>query len=1072
MTTPNLRRALAALGAAFLWLAIGLVPAGGQSTRATLNAYNNTYIVANGVGAITGPILNADIGGLISSAGMLADTNAWTGANSFSQMPTLSACTGYLTGNGGSPASCSPTIPATALAAGAAAINLDRTTYARHAALTTAVAAVTTDTIEQRGYYGVGDGGWALYDWNSTSLATADGVLVILPSGQSSGTAGRYILRIPAEGVHPEVAGAYGNMPLTGVAATASWAANATTIAVPSGQGWSAGQIIYDTTTGRRIGTVASYSGTSLGVSGGGAAYASSGNADVLAIGNDDTTALQNLLNYVSNSSAAGGTIILNTKKGGTAYLIDSASVTIPNNVKLKGVGMPYFSSYSAGASVGWPMIQLNPAYSISPQEGSSAQDLLVWRAGLAPYPSTSEQLFNYQINVLCDFGGWSSATGRCSAGTSVAFNVQKRDVKLDNIMVVGFNKAVYGNQSPRLGLRHLYCDDANCFEITNVGDVYYVNDVRGQQPWTSNLTEQFSVYSATVPSGGGGTGYTVGDLLNVPSGVPGTLTCTTNAILRVSGVSSGAVTSFEVDNLNGSDTGQCARYNVAETWGLTASTLPIVWAAGSGGTNGTNVPLYLVQGAAKQTATASWTASTTITVNSCPAASSVTANVTPVLDGTPTTPSVLGLFVSCSGTTLTLSAASSGSNGDTLYFSQCNTFPALQGTISGGALSAITGVSAAGACVAQVRPNLLTSVVGGGLANAQVNGALVANANGVQVAQDYYAKNPVTLTTNHCAGSCSGAQALISMFGGAYRPGIGGYVHDTGDGAGFSDIEFEGEQTDFKLANLSFQKWRNIGGENFEGDWDLPGVGLDLEGAMSDVSLDQLEFEGNSTAYLLNNTGGATLIDLGLGFGSGQTHAAHNQGIVTGSGSSGVILGAHLNSASGYSGNGSPPPIQIGSNSGSWVIDDVMNSGSGSLTPYSAWFGVAPSAAPPTSPQLGWRLGPINVNGDFNFDQVNEGATAGANAGYRADLWRSANIGAAGVTSVRQTAGNPTGFNYNLLLTSGTPTTPGSGQSDYLYSPVEAGQTFAALQWGGSGAQQAEIEGQVKASVAGTYDL
>ena len=67
--------ALLALGLMRLWTGFDVPSfdeAMAQSTRGQLNTYNNTYIVSNGAGAITGQILDADIGSIITSAGMLA----------------------------------------------------------------------------------------------------------------------------------------------------------------------------------------------------------------------------------------------------------------------------------------------------------------------------------------------------------------------------------------------------------------------------------------------------------------------------------------------------------------------------------------------------------------------------------------------------------------------------------------------------------------------------------------------------------------------------------------------------------------------------------------------------------------------------------------------------------------------------------------------------------------------------------------------------------------------------------------------------------------------------------------
>lgn len=66
-------------------LALGLTSfASAQETRSDLNAYNNANIKANGRQEITGPIVNNMNGQFITSMGVLGDTNAWTGTNTFS----------------------------------------------------------------------------------------------------------------------------------------------------------------------------------------------------------------------------------------------------------------------------------------------------------------------------------------------------------------------------------------------------------------------------------------------------------------------------------------------------------------------------------------------------------------------------------------------------------------------------------------------------------------------------------------------------------------------------------------------------------------------------------------------------------------------------------------------------------------------------------------------------------------------------------------------------------------------------------------------------------------------------
>ena len=121
---------------------------------------------------------------------------------------------------------------ATVSGAGAAPFTL----YPTHALL---LAGITTpsgsaSTVAQQGFYASGDGGEATYQWNATAFCLggafssgapvqvpADGLSCILPTGQSSGTAGRYLLNIQAGvlnarafGLQPGVGTAFDNSPL------------------------------------------------------------------------------------------------------------------------------------------------------------------------------------------------------------------------------------------------------------------------------------------------------------------------------------------------------------------------------------------------------------------------------------------------------------------------------------------------------------------------------------------------------------------------------------------------------------------------------------------------------------------------------------------------------------------------------------------------------------------------------------------------------------------------------------------------------------------------------------------
>ena len=60
-------------------------------TRNSLTTYNNTFIGANGRGAISGQIGNAMNSQFIAGFGVLADTNNWSGSNTFTGSVTLPA---------------------------------------------------------------------------------------------------------------------------------------------------------------------------------------------------------------------------------------------------------------------------------------------------------------------------------------------------------------------------------------------------------------------------------------------------------------------------------------------------------------------------------------------------------------------------------------------------------------------------------------------------------------------------------------------------------------------------------------------------------------------------------------------------------------------------------------------------------------------------------------------------------------------------------------------------------------------------------------------------------------------
>jgi hypothetical protein len=66
-----------------LSIAASISPALAQSSRSTMNSYNDNNFTTNGQQQITGAKANAMNDMIINSMGVLGDTNTWTGSNAF-----------------------------------------------------------------------------------------------------------------------------------------------------------------------------------------------------------------------------------------------------------------------------------------------------------------------------------------------------------------------------------------------------------------------------------------------------------------------------------------------------------------------------------------------------------------------------------------------------------------------------------------------------------------------------------------------------------------------------------------------------------------------------------------------------------------------------------------------------------------------------------------------------------------------------------------------------------------------------------------------------------------------------
>ena len=819
-----------------------------------------------------------------------------------------------------------------------------KVSFATHAQLLASapIASFSTGPIEQQGYNYAGDGGWATYDWCTGScrkaLAAPDGIFVILPQGQSAGTAGRFVMRIPSEGVHPEAAGASCSTPVGG------------------------------------------------------------------AVVNDDATAIQNLANYLSNNQSGLGTIILDTQQTNTTCVLNSVppgnpagtALNLPWGVVLKGVGGRSFNNIGLNTIGDVASLQLNPSYFINMGNSTTLENLLVWRAGLSPNPANMEAMFNYQFVSLKD-------------GSVAIKDDGGRDARISHVAVIGFAKGLYVANA-RVVIDDYIADAGTALEMTSTYDASLVSHVRTQTVYSGNFVD-VSTYAATVPSGGGGRGYRVGDLLTVPSGATA---CKTNPVLRVASIGTGgAVATYEVDNQNGSDTGDCPARTAPETFGIT--TLPVVFggSSGSGGTPGTNVPLT-VQGG--------------------------TCSVRPVLLGA----------ISGSG------ALSAITGIQTPGACPAMTRPNLYANVTGGGLAG-NGANITGAFV--LNPNGVWATrdywsknpiypTGGHGANAQAiisivnpfyrpgTGAYIhERCDGCLFSDMEFEGNQTSLKVQNVAfakfRSVGGENFDQTYNIPSYGLDVEGCVHDVS----FFQLEFEGDGAGYLLNNKS-------------------------SGCLAGAS-----------------AGGVVLAELGMGGGNTVTGAPGNQSVVTGPGSWGTIIAPRLSGGyigsppfiqigansgqwaiddiHGESSPGAPiapaywlgvsssamPPVTNGQYGWGGLGSLVVNGDMALDQPFEG--ALAPDGAGLRIDR--WRM-TENIAGESLTSQQRQGGPSNGNSAYN--------------------------YPQYLRIASNAAASAAPAQSAYLSNSIEGGPWMGMAMFGTSAANQIEVDFCARASLPGTYDL
>jgi hypothetical protein len=118
----------------------------------------------------------------------------------------------------------------------------------------------------------------------------------------------------------------------------------------------------------------------------------------------------------------------------------------------------------------------------------------------------------------------------------------------------------------------------------------------------------------------------------------------------------------------------------------------------------------------------------------------------------------------------------------------------------------------------------------------------------------------------------------------------------------------------------------------------------------------------------------------------------------------------------------------------------------------------------------------PISRNGEFQIDQQREGASVTTSAGsvrivdgYRTDV--AGGIGTMTFQRKTTTPTPPAGFTYALRSTVAGATTPSSTQRYNIQTNIESTE-FNGRGWGGSTAQQLEVDGWIETSVSGANSV
>jgi hypothetical protein len=171
----------------------------------------------------------------------------------------------------------------------------------------------------------------------------------------------------------------------------------------------------------------------------------------------DDTTAINAFLTKFTR----GGLVRV---PAGKFYLINSGQLVVPTNVKVSGSSSPFSSPGAAPIETSGGFL-LNPAYTITLQQGAQLANLAILRTGLVTHPTASQ--------AMSAVAQWGSER---SVGVTLPQNVGGQTLR--DLFIEGFNtciKAKVGGFS----IQRVAGDCYNGVDVSAGGDNYYIDDVR-----------------------------------------------------------------------------------------------------------------------------------------------------------------------------------------------------------------------------------------------------------------------------------------------------------------------------------------------------------------------------------------------------------------------------------------------------------------------------------------------------------------------------------------------------------------------------------------------------------------